>query len=93
VSWLINKLTLVQIAENSQISMTGYVITRFGAGDEVKEITEVKVETTGRNEGHPKLHGCSPESLPVPERIYDLSSRPPSPDMIFARDLTVWIFG
>ena len=79
--------TLLQVVENSQISMIGYTIADFRAGDEVKGITEDEVETgeeAVRNEGHMKPHGCPPKSRSGSERIYDL---------IFARDWTVCIFG
>jgi len=66
--------------------MTGYTITDFRAGDEVRGITgdEVEAREAGRNEGHPKPHSCLPKSRPESERIYDLT---------FARDWTVCTFG
>ena len=76
--------------------MTGYTIIGFGAGDEVKVEAEDEVETgeeTGRNEGHPKFHGCLFETSFGSGCIYDLNSRAPSVDLNFAWDWTVWIFG
>ena len=76
--------------------MAGYGIADFGAGDEVEVETEDKVEgagETGPNQGHPKAHGCLSDTSSGPERIYDLTSHPPSSDLIFAWDWTVWTFG
>jgi len=76
--------------------MTGYAITNFGAGDEVEVEAEDEIEAggeTSREKGHPKLHGCDFKTSFGPERIYDLNSRPPSPDLTFAWDWTVWTLG
>ena len=88
--------TTSKAIENSQILITGYAITDSEAGDEVKVEAEDKIEAgvgTGRKKGHPKPHGCIFKAPFGPECIYDPNSRPPSPDLIFGWDWTVWIFG
>lgn len=72
----------IKVTDNSQILMTGYAIIDFRGGNE----DETKVETrgeaevgvkTGRNKGHPKLHGCIFGTSFGPGCIYDLDPRPP----------------
>jgi hypothetical protein len=76
--------------------MARYGIADFGVGDEAEVEAEDKVEDGGEtspNQGHPKAHGCLSATSSGLERIYDSTSRPPSPDLTFARDWTVWTFG
>ena len=69
---------------DSQILMAGYAITDFKGGDEMRVGAESEVEAggeTGRNEGHPKLHGCIFGTAFGPGCTYDLNPRPPSLDL------------
>jgi len=73
---------------DSQILIAGYAITDFKGGDEMKVRAEGEVKAggeTGRNEGHPKLHGCIFGTSFGPGCI-DLDSRPPLSDLTFTWD-------
>jgi hypothetical protein len=58
----------------------------------MKVKTEGEVEAgveTGRNEGHPKLHGRIFETSFGPGCIYGLNPHPPSSDLTSTRDWAV----
>ena len=72
--------------------MTGYTVTDFEAGDEMRVEGQDEVEVrreAGRNEGHPKLHGGTFEISFGLGRMYGLNPHPLSAGLTFALNWTV----
>ena len=81
-----------RVAGDLQIFMTGYAITGFEAGGEMKVEREDEVvlgEEVGRNKGHPKLHSCTSKIFFEPECIYNSAPRPALPGLTVVWDPAV----